>query len=152
MKFNKPLLSALAVGTLLFAGNLMAQEAPPPPPPPPSAPMNPPPPPPPPATPMNHQSSMDNGGAMNNGATNNGMGNSAVYQTPQGEVTVSSKPAAAPEVGPAPSFSQLSGGGKSISEEQAASYPPLANDFLHADSNRNGSISKAEYARWTKQL
>lgn len=81
-----------------------------------------------------------------NGAT------SASYQTSQGELVVRSVAAPAPVVGPAPSFEQLSGGGKSIDEAQAAAYPPLANDFLHADSNRNGKINKAEYMRWLKQL
>lgn len=76
----------------------------------------------------------------------------ANYQTPQGEVTVRSAPAPAPTIGPAPSFEQLSGGSKGITESQAAAYPPLANDFINADSNKNGSISKAEYERWTKQL
>jgi hypothetical protein len=75
----------------------------------------------------------------------------AVYQTPQGELTVRSVPAPAPQIAPAPDFAQLSAGGKGITEEQAVAYPPLANDFLHADSNRNGSISKAEYQRWAKQ-
>ena len=75
----------------------------------------------------------------------------ASYPTPQGELTVRSMPAPAPQIGPAPAFTQLSGGGKGITEQQAAAYPPLANDFLHADSNRNGSISKAEYQRWTRQ-
>jgi hypothetical protein len=79
-------------------------------------------------------------------------GNSASYQTPQGQVTVDSAPAPAPAIGPAPSFEQLSGGGKSISEDQAAAYPPLANDFINADTNKNHSISKAEYERWLKQL
>ena len=49
-------------------------------------------------------------------------------------------------------FATLSGGKKSITEAQAAAYPPLANDFEYADSNRNGSISKAEYQRWVKQM
>jgi hypothetical protein len=75
----------------------------------------------------------------------------ANYQTPQGELTVRSMPAPAPQIGPAPDFAQLSAGGKGITEEQAVAYPPLANDFLHADSNRNGSVSKAEYQRWAKQ-
>jgi len=75
----------------------------------------------------------------------------ASYQTPQGELTVRSAPAPAPQIAPAPPFSQLAGGGKGISEQQASAYPPLANDFLHADSNRNGSISADEYARWSKQ-
>ena len=62
-----------------------------------------------------------------------------------------STPAPAPQIGPAPDFAQLSAGGKGITEAQAVAYPPLANDFLHADSNRNGSISKAEYQRWARQ-
>jgi hypothetical protein len=78
--------------------------------------------------------------------------NTAAMQTPKGEVTVNSAPASAPAIGPAPSFEQLSGGGKSISEEQAIAYPPLANDFVHADRNRDGKVSKAEYQRWLKQL
>ncbi len=59
--------------------------------------------------------------------------------------------ARASPAGPAPSFEQLSGGGKSISEEQAAAYPLLANDFLYADHNRNGKISKSEYEKWVSQ-
>jgi len=77
---------------------------------------------------------------------------SATFNTPQGEVVINSVPAPAPTIAPPPEFKQLAGGGKSITEEQAASYPPLANDFLNADSNKNGKISAAEYARWVKQL
>jgi len=76
----------------------------------------------------------------------------ATYQTPQGQVVVNSVPAPAPTIAPAPAFAQLAGGGKSISAEQADSYPPLANDFLNADTNKDGKISKSEYERWTKQL
>ena len=76
----------------------------------------------------------------------------ATMQTPKGDVTINSAPAAAPMVAPAPAFEQLSGGGKSISEDQAEAYPPLANDFINADRNRDGKISKGEYQRWTKQL
>jgi len=79
-------------------------------------------------------------------------GQAAAYQSPQGQVVVQSSPAPAPTIGPAPTFEQLSGGGKSISPEQAVAYPPLANDFINADTNRNGSISKTEYTNWTKQL
>jgi len=78
--------------------------------------------------------------------------NTADMQTPKGEVTVNSAPASAPAMGQAPSFEQLSGGGKTISEKQALAYPPLANDFVHADGNRDGTVSKAEYQRWLKQL
>ena len=77
---------------------------------------------------------------------------SATYQTPQGQVVVNSVPAPAPTIAPAPDFAQLAGGGKSISAEQADSYPPLANDFLNADTNKDGKISKSEYERWAKQL
>lgn len=72
-------------------------------------------------------------------------------QSAQGQVVVRSVPPPAPTIGPAPPFEQLSGGKKSISEEQAAAYPPLANDFIHADTNRDGHISKTEYTNWTKQ-
>lgn len=68
--------------------------------------------------------------------------------TPAGELVVHSSMPPPPPAGPAPSFEQLSGGGKYITEEQAAAYPLLANDFLHADRNRDGRISKSEYARW----
>jgi hypothetical protein len=77
---------------------------------------------------------------------------SAAMRTPHGEVTVNSAPAKAPDIAPAPPFEQLSNGGKSISEDQAEAYPPLANDFVHADGNRDGKVSKAEYQRWIKQL
>lgn len=76
---------------------------------------------------------------------------SATFNTPKGQVTINSQPASVPEAGPAPDFAQLSGGKSSITPAQAASYPPLANDFDYADSNHNGRISKTEYARWTKQ-
>lgn len=76
----------------------------------------------------------------------------ATYQTPQGQLVVNSVPAPAPSVGQAPAFAQLSAGGKSISAAQAAAYPPLANDFLNADSNKDGKVSQSEYARWVKQL
>jgi hypothetical protein len=73
-------------------------------------------------------------------------------QAPGQQVEVNSSPAPAPTIGPAPSFEQLSGGGSSINQDQAVAYPPLANDFIDVDSNRNGRISKTEYARWVKQL
>ena len=61
--------------------------------------------------------------------------NSAVYQTPQGELTVNSVPAApTPMAGPAPTFEQLSAGGKAISEEQAAASPPGHGNFEMAPS------------------
>ncbi|TAL98626.1 MAG: hypothetical protein EPN69_01785 [Rhodanobacter sp.] len=77
---------------------------------------------------------------------------SVTYQTPQGEVVINSVPAPAPTIAPAPDFKQLAAGGKGITTEQAVSYPPLANDFLNADRNKDGKISKSEYQRWVKQM
>lgn len=73
----------------------------------------------------------------------------ATMSTPSGELTVHSSMPPAPPAGPAPSFEQLSGGTKYITEAQAAAYPLLANDFLYADHNRDGRVSKEEYKRWT---
>jgi len=67
---------------------------------------------------------------------------------PGGQVTVNSGPAPAKPSGPAPDFTTLSGGKKSITPEQASAFPLLANDFQYADSNRDGHISKAEYQKW----
>lgn len=72
----------------------------------------------------------------------------ATMQTPQGQVTVNSGPAPAKPAGPAPDFATLSGGKGSITPEQASAYPLLANDFQYADSNRDGRVSKSEYAKW----
>ena len=122
MKSHKLLFATLATIGVLFAGNLIAQE-----------------------TPAPASSASSPSAATPPPAT-------AVFQTPKGEVTIRSVAAPAPSFGPAPSFKQLSAGGKTITAEQAAAYPPLANDFIHADSNKNGSISKAEYEHWVKQL
>ena len=122
MKSRKPLLSALTAAALLFAGTLIAQDAPPPPPPPPPAPMSSP-------APTER----------------------AAYPTPQGQVVVHSAAAPAPMIDPAPPFEQLSGGGKWITEDQAAAYLPLANDFLNASHNGK-RVSKAQYDEWVKQL
>ena len=84
--------------------------------------------------------------------TNSAASQSATYQTAQGQVVVNSAPAPAPTIGPAPDFKQLAGNSKSITSEQALAYLPLANDFINADSNKDGKISKSEYERWTKQI
>jgi len=124
MKSRKPLLSAMTAGALFFAGTLIAQNAPPPPPPPMPAPAS--------------------------TAADAAVGQAPNGQTTQGQTTVASVPPPAPTIGPAPPFAQLSGGSKYITEDQAVAYPPLANDFIHADTNRDGKISKSEYDRWTK--
>jgi hypothetical protein len=78
-----------------------------------------------------------------------GQADAATMNTPAGELSVHSSMPPPPPAGPAPAFEQLSGGGKYITEDQASAYPLLANDFLYADHNRDGRISKSEYARWT---
>jgi hypothetical protein len=152
MNTSKSLLCTLTAGALLFAGSVFAQETPvpPPPPPAPAAPMPPPTPPtaPTPATP----STMPAASMPAASAAPMAAGGEATYQTPQGELTVRSAPAPAPTIGPAPPFEQLAAGGKGITEAQAEAYPPLANDFIHADHNRNGTVSAAEYREWLKQL
>lgn len=141
MKFRKPLLTALAAGTLLFAGSLIAQNVPPPS----STGMapQPPVPPTPPAPPAPTQSDMPSA------PPSAGQPDTATMNTPTGELVVHSSMPPPPPAGPAPAFEQLSGGGKYITEDQASAYPLLANDFIYADHNRDGRISKSEYARWT---
>lgn len=74
---------------------------------------------------------------------------SSTYETPRGEVTVNSGQPQPRDYGPAPSFAQLDRAGSgSLGSEEAEAYPPLANDFIHADRNRDGRISRAEYERW----
>lgn len=119
MKFHKPWLSAFAFGSLLATGTTMAQDA---------------------APATAPQSGMSEGVDTT--------GHRVSMNTPQGEVTVQSAMPAAPTFGPPPDFARLAQNGKSIDETQAAAYPPLANDFLHADRNRDGHISKREYERW----
>ena len=128
MKLRTPWISLMGAGALLVAGQTLArQAAPSPPTTPPAAPAEP---------------------AM---APPPATQTQAVFQTPQGEVTVrSALPPPAPTMA-APAFEQLSGGGKFINTDQANAYPRLANDFDYADSNRDHRISAAEYARWSKQ-
>jgi len=54
--------------------------------------------------------------------------------------------------GPAPAFAQLDADGNgSISHDEATGYALLANDFIKADANRDGRVSKREYERWAAQ-
>jgi hypothetical protein len=152
MKSRKPLLSTLAAGAFLFAGTLIAQNAPPPPQPPPSGQDVAPTPPPAPTgqdtTPAPATSTPPAPSAQPASTP----APAPTSTSGQGQVVVRSVPPPAPTIGPAPPFEQLSGGKKSISADQAVAYPPLANDFIHADTNRDGRISKTEYTNWTKQL
>jgi hypothetical protein len=71
------------------------------------------------------------------------------YETPTGELTVRSGQPGPRTYAPPPPFAQLSGGKGYISEADAQAYDLLANDFIHADGNRDGRISQGEYARWS---
>ncbi|QNK02355.1 hypothetical protein H8F01_04195 [Dyella telluris] len=137
MKPRTPLLALVTAGSMMLAGSLLAQDQPMPTPPPPqpttqNMPASPPtqtmpaatPTPPPPQ-----------GGTQAN--------TSAAGQ----QVTINSS---VPPVnaGPAPSFEQLSGGTKYITESQASAYPLLANDFSYVDKGHSGHITKAQYEAW----
>jgi hypothetical protein len=75
---------------------------------------------------------------------------SATYETPEGQLTVHSGQPGPRTYAPPPPFAQLSGGKAYISEADAEGYDLLANDFIHADDNRDGRISQAEYERWAR--
>ena len=136
MKARKALLPALVAGALIFAGASFAQDSTGQTPPPAQNTMQPTPPP---AqqTPPPSQDRMQSAPAP--------------AQTPPPDVTVRSVPAAAPQIATPPPFSQLAGNSKWITEEQAAAYPPLANDFLNA-SHDGKRVSKTQYEAWVKQL
>lgn len=134
MKSRTPLLALMTAGSLMLAGSLMAQDQttmPPPPPPAPAAPAAPMPPP----APM---------------PANAGTQGSAQFNTAQGQVTINS---VVPPVnaGPAPSFEQLSGGSRYITEEQASAYPLLANDFSYVDKGHTGHITRTQYEAWVNK-
>lgn len=124
MKARNTLLPVLATGALIFAGACFAQDS--------NG-----------QTPPPAQDTMQQAPAPAQ--------TSAPAQTPPPEVTVRSVPPAAPQFAPPPPFSQLSGGKKWITEEQAEAYPPLANDFLNV-SHHGTRITKAQYEAWVKQI
>ena len=90
----------------------------------------------------------DMNGGMKNGGMNMQDSNMQGNGNAGANVEFKSSMAPAPDTGPAPDFSQLANGKKSISADQAASYPPLANDFDYADKNRDGRITQREYDSW----
>ena len=80
-----------------------------------------------------------------NGSTTFKAGNGSI-------VTVKSYQPSSKKVAPPPAFASLDiNGDGSLDSSEAATYPPLANDFNFADGSHNGSISKSEYERWVKQ-
>ena len=135
MKARNALLPALVTGALLFAGASFAQDTtgqtPPP-----STMQQP--------TPASTTQAPPSQDTMQPAAA-------APAQTPPPDVTVRSVPPAAPQIATPPPFSQLAGNSKWITEEQAAAYPPLANDFLNA-SHDGKRVSKTQYEAWVKQL
>jgi hypothetical protein len=73
------------------------------------------------------------------------------YPSAQGPVIVNWGQPAAHPYGPPPAFAQLDTRGTGyVTGDEAAAYPPLANDFIHADGNRDGRVSRAEYDRWQR--
>jgi hypothetical protein len=81
-------------------------------------------------------------------------GNSGVtFHSNQGEiVTIRATQSQSQTTSPPPAFASLdTDHSGSLSPQEAAAYPPLANDFEHADSNRNGKISKSEYQHWVNE-
>ena len=122
MKYRTPLLALVTAGSMLFAGTLLAQDQ--------SMPPS--------STPMS---------TMPASQSANTTTSSTQFNTAQGQVTIHST---VPQVnaGPAPSFEQLSGGSRYITEDQAAAYPLLANDFLSVDKGHTGHITKSQYERW----
>lgn len=180
MRPRKPWLPALAAGSLLLSGALLAQDVPTPPqptsppadttpPPMPTTPMPPPPPgspqsdmPPTPPSPPNPADTtpappgrspmqtmpppassapppMQHDGGMRGDRDPTGADANVEFR--------SSMPPAA-DTGPAPDFSRLANGKTSLTAEEAASYPPLANDFGYADRNHDGRITQREYEHW----
>ena len=75
---------------------------------------------------------------------------SATYPTADGSLTVHSGQPGPRQYAPPPAFGQLARGKSYITSSDAEGYDLLANDFIHADGNRDGRISQAEYERWAR--
>lgn len=153
MKPRTPLLALVTAGSMLLAGSLLAQDRPMPTPPPPPQPVqNTQAPTPPPTQPMPGQAQTPPPPTQTMPAqtpTPAPPPGGTQAQTNAGgqQVTInSSVPPINP--GPAPSFEQLSGGSKVITESQASAYPLLANDFSYVDKGHTGHITKAQYEAW----
>lgn len=76
-------------------------------------------------------------------------GTQALAHDEHTEVTVRSAGNEYTPSGPAPEFASLDADGNgNIDRNEAKGYTLLANDFLKADSNEDGSLSKSEYEHW----
>jgi hypothetical protein len=155
MKPRTPLLALVTAGSMMFAGSLLAQDqtmpAAPPPPPTQNMPASqtPPPPPPPQGMPTSQTPPPPTQSMPATAPTPPAPPGGTQAQTSAAgqQVTINSS---VPPVnaGPAPSFEQLSGGTKYITESQASAYPLLANDFSYVDKGHTGHITKAQYEAW----
>jgi hypothetical protein len=71
-----------------------------------------------------------------------------MFQSGASQVEVTSSMPEPPTYGPKPAFKDLDTNGDGvISQEEAAAYPLLANDFLYA-SHGGRVITRAQYERW----
>ncbi len=77
---------------------------------------------------------------------------STTMATDTGTKTVRSGMPAQPAAGPAPPFAVLDKQGRGfLDTTDAEGYPLLSTDFIKADANRDGKVSKAEYEHWVAQ-
>jgi len=131
-----------------------AQPMPPPPPAQPAPPQSAMPPPPPPAEPAQPMPPQGASAQSDSGQFQQGTQSSASYPLPGsngGTLTVNSgMPAQVQNYGPAPSFQSLDANHDGrISQDEAATYPPLDSDFLYA-SGQAKTISSAQYQKWVQ--
>lgn len=75
---------------------------------------------------------------------------SETYRTPDGPLTVTTGQPAPRTYAAPPPFSQLARGNRCITSADANGYDLLANDFIHADANRDGCVSEHEYQGWVR--
>lgn len=74
------------------------------------------------------------------------------FPTQDGSLTVRWGATGFSNTSAAPSFDQLDTLHRGyIDAEQARAYPLLADDFIYADANRDGKLSRAEYERWLRK-
>ena len=90
--------------------------------------------------------------AGSDGARPDQVKTSTTMATETGTKTVRSGMPAQPAAGPAPPFAVLDKQGRGfLDQSDAEGYPLLSTDFIKADANRDGNISKAEYENWVAQ-
>ena len=110
--------------------------------------------PPPPAEPAQPMPPQGASGQSDSGQFQQGTQSSASYPLPGsngGTLTVNSgMPANVQNYGPPPSFQSLDANHDGrISQDEAATYPPLDSDFLYA-SGQAKTISSAQYQKWVQ--